>query len=178
MAPTSHADLCTRAEACLRSFAKDGAYLEGYSLECDSDWQKDLAEAYSKPVPAPAESGVLSTSLVAFAAIRDGNSYGFESKYLVADFADGACLVDEVFGWDRHSLYPDTTFDAQWTPGGQRVSVWSHQVLHEALDQEELATEESDVRSDLCQRITYDVQGGRFTRVAESSTEGSCDGTQ
>ena len=110
-----------------------------------------------------------------FAALRDGNSYAFESTYLVADFADGACLVDEVFGWDRHSLYPDTTFHAEWAPRGQRVSVRSRQILHEALDQEELATEESDVRSDYCQRITYDVVDGRFTRVADSSTEGSAD---
>jgi len=45
--------------------------------------------------------------------------------------------------------------------------------LH-AIGPEGLASGQSDVRSDYCVHITYDVAAGRFTRVSESSAEGDC----
>lgn len=175
-APSSHAELCNEAAECVRSFTKDTGYVAGMSLECDVRSRKDIESAYSKQAPAPAGSGVEGTALVTLVAVEDGYRAVFGAVYLVADFADGSCLVDVVHDWDRHSASAETTFRTEWKPAprGLRLQVESRQLLRESLDPEELAAGESDVRSDYCQRITYDVIEGRFERVAQSSTQGPC----
>jgi hypothetical protein len=175
-APSSHAELCASASTCIESFTTDKNYVSNMSIECDASDRKNIETAYSKPVPAPRESGLSELSLVTMVAVEDEYRNVFGSSYLVATRAHGSCLVDVVHGWDRHSLTPDTSFVAEWRPAahGFRLDVRSRQVLHEALDQEELASGESDVRSDDCVRITYDVAAGRFTRVSESTAEGDC----
>jgi hypothetical protein len=176
MAPGSHAELCARASACIERFTTDKNYVRGMSIECDASDRKNIDTAYAKPVPAPAESGLAGVTMVTMVAVEDEYRNVFGSSYLVADFAQGSCLVDVLHEWDKHSLTPDTSFDAEWRPAPQgfRLHVRSHQVLHEALDREEFAAGESDVRSDFCVRIVYDVVGGRFARVSESSSEGGC----
>jgi hypothetical protein len=175
-APSSHAELCKSAAECVRAFTKDTGYVEGMSLECAARSRKEIESAYSPRAPAPAGSGLKGTALVKVVAVEDGYREAFGVAYLVAEFADGSCLVDVVHDWDRHSASAETTFGTEWThaPQGFRLQVESRQILRESLDAEELAAGESDVRSDYCQHITYGVVEGRFERLAASSSQGSC----
>jgi hypothetical protein len=175
-APSSHAGLCNGAAECVSSFTRDKNYVAGMSLECDVRSRTDIESAYSKQAPAPPDSGLKGTALVTWVAVQDGYRDVFGASYLVADFVDGSCLVDVVHDWDRHSASAETTFHTEWKsgPNGWQLQVESRRILRESLDQAELAAGESDVRSDYCERITYDVVDGRFERKAGSSSQGSC----
>jgi len=177
MPVSSHANLCANVSACVKkALTEDEASFADFAIECSFMNEHDAESAYSRPSPALAESGVQSTALLKLTALDQDGFTQFGAAYLVADFAAGSCLVDLVHPWNRPSIIADTTFATVWTPTaqGHRVEVRSREILHEALDSSELAAGESDVRSDYCTRLVYDVMGGRFRRVSRDSTEGSC----
>jgi hypothetical protein len=98
------------------------------------------------------------------------------ASYLVARVGEGWCLVDNVLEWELHRSYFETDFSMRWEPAasGSRLFVEAHRIGHESLDQEELASGESDVTSETCRRLVYEVSSGRVTRVSESSKPGTC----
>jgi hypothetical protein len=171
-APTKHADLCTNSTACARAFTKEVSDIDDMNVRC-----KDNVESDYSTRPAPVGSGLNGTSLVTLVAVEPDDWPIYTAFYLVADFSEGgSCLVDVVHGWEIRASDSETTFDTQWkpAPGGFRLQVASRRIVYQVLDAEEREAGESDVSTDYCERITYDVVEGRFTRVAQTSTKGSC----
>jgi len=114
-------------------------------------------------------------SLINMVALS-GMTIQFTAAYLVAELPQGACLVDVVHDWDMSPSYAETALETRWesTPSGARLQVQSRRIIHEPLDDEELDQGVSDVFSDYCERLSYDVVGGKLTRVAQSSNEAAC----
>ncbi|HEY3499734.1 MAG TPA: hypothetical protein VGK73_33815 [Polyangiaceae bacterium] len=168
------AELCTAASTCTPAPAE--VNFDDLSVECERQYGgKPLEDAFKQEHPAPRASGVQATAALEMRAYHD-ESASFGASYLVARFADGYCIVDQVFDWNHHRSYFETDVVTRWesTPGGFRLHLQAHRVCHESLDQEELASGVSDVTCEECARLVYAVQDGRFARIERTSQEGAC----
>ena len=145
-------------------------------MECQRP-AASAADAFAFQAPAPEGTGVAAMAAANLLASEDMRAM-FGASYLVARLESGWCLVDNVLEWELHRSYFETDFVMRWepAPGGFRLFVQAHRIGHESLDKEELASGESDVTSEVCNRFVYDVSGGRFTRVSDSSSPGGCVG--
>jgi hypothetical protein len=174
LAPNPPSRECERFNECTRP--PPGLNVDGLSLECERpDGSGRAKPTFENEQGAPAETGVLGTALVELRAYND-MTMEFGASYLVARFAEGFCLVDNALDWDNLRSYFETDFATRWERGasGFRFHLAAHRVSHESLDQEELATDVSDVVSEICTRQTYDVRGGHFTRVERATSNGGC----
>jgi hypothetical protein len=128
--------------------------------------------AFSAFQPAPAAARVRATSIVNLIASED-TILRHGAAYLVAQLPEGLCLVDEVLSWNKS--YSSMQFATHWSSTDERLHVQAHRTVYMILDQEELSSGESNVESEECVRLEYQVVGARFTRVGERSTPGACD---
>jgi hypothetical protein len=97
--------------------------------------------------------------------------------YLVAESADGVCLVDEVLPWAWPvGRYFTTDYALQWQAGSAEamLSVQAHRTTFIELDQAEASAGESNVEAEECNRSVYRVVAGRFERLSEERREGAC----
>jgi len=141
----------------------DDISLEGHAIQCDADPViEPLETAFSKREPAPSQSGVTATTVVNLRSMEDSISK-LDASYLIAEFAEGSCLVDIVHGWEMGRLVHDTATDARWETDGLRLLIESTRVLRDELDEGQ-ATDEPH-----CERLSYRVVEGRFTRLGRES---------
>jgi hypothetical protein len=174
VAPGSAADLCAATTGCVKD-ASGYVDLRGLRVDCKKDPFNGPAEtAFTALQPAPAASGVRATAIVNLVASEDMTArHG--ASYLVAQLDTGLCLVDELLAWDKS--YSSAEYSTRWSGSGERprLLVQAERSIYLILGQEELASGESNVESEECVRLEYEVVGGRFARVVQRSAPGSCD---
>lgn len=104
MTPRPSSELCHPAHSCLKPMTADDISVDDLSIQCDVDLVRDpLEAAFSKREPAPSGSGVTATTVVNLRSTQDMTSM-FDASYLIAEFAEGSCLVDIVHGWEMSRL--------------------------------------------------------------------------
>jgi hypothetical protein len=176
-APRPRSELCDTSGTCIAQRVTPASHFEGLTFACDPDDAPGSTKGgFTTPQPAPPASGIASLSLMNVVAQNDVGMMQLAGSYLVADLAEGSCLVDLVHPWDARPGYVETQLEAHWQPSGAgfRLNVRSRRLEHEPLDGAESAEGVSDVRSDACESLAYDVTSGRFARVAEHTTLGPC----
>jgi hypothetical protein len=171
-APSKRASLCTQSGPCIRLSTPDPSFLEDMTLDCGDPAFAEPAQKEPAPSNHPEAPEVSLVNLVAMT----GMMVRAAASYLVAELEEGACLVDTVHGWDMSPSASETTFETRWeqTPAGLRLHVQSQRTLHEPLDDEEFAEGVSDVRSESCERIVYELRAGELTPSSRSSSQGAC----
>jgi hypothetical protein len=134
--------------------------------------------AFTARQPAPEGSGLEAIALMNSVAENDVGMIQFGATYLIAEFAEGSCLVDLVHDWDLRPSFVETDLAARWVraSSGFRLHLDSRRILHEPLDESESSAGASDVRSDVCARVTYEVVEGRFTQIERGTSSGACIG--
>jgi hypothetical protein len=150
---------------------------EGLHGACDPDRVPAASDApFSAPEPAPSGSGLTALRLLDAVAVDEVGMIHFGASYLLAERAGAVCLVDIVHEWAARPSYVETALSTRWedTASGRRVRLASQRVMHEPLDDSELAAGVSDVRSDLCVRVVYALVGGALTRAERSTSSGPC----
>ena len=155
----------------------DAGLLDDLNIECELPSSSGGVEtAFTFRAPAPTLSGLRATSMLQMVAGPE-MMIMFGGTYLVAEFAEGSCLVDTLLDWERRVGYFDTDFQTRWepAPGGFRLYVDVHRVSHEPIDRDVEEEDMSDVTSDACDRSVYQVVDGRFTRVSRESAPGTCE---
>lgn len=169
--------MCAHAGGCVREHPPGAELLEDASVECELPSAPGSIEAaFTSRAPAPELSGLRATSMLHVVA-RAEMTILFGATYLVAELAEGSCLIDTVLAWERRVGYFDTDFQTRWepAPGGFRFYVDGHRVSHEAVDGDAEEEDMSDVTSDHCDRSVYHVADGRFTRLSQESAPGTCE---
>jgi hypothetical protein len=125
---------------------------------------------------APDSSGVRAAAIVnAPGVIEEGRVS--VAGYLVAESADGVCLVDEMLPWAWPvGRYFTTDYALHWQTGSAQatLSVQAHRTTFIELDQAEASAGESNVEAEECNRSVYRVVAGRFERLSEERREGAC----
>jgi len=166
MPPRPSSELCHPAHSCLRPRTADDISVEDLSIQCDVDLVRDpLEAAFSKREPAPRGSGVMTTTVMNLRSTQDMTSM-FDASYLIAEFAEGSCLVDIVHGWEMSRLVRETSVTTRWEDGVLRID--STRVLYDEPDEGEAEEEPR------CERLSYRVTDGRFTRLGHESIVGAC----
>jgi hypothetical protein len=171
--PGTPTELCGNVSQCIVPPAD--LTFEGLEVACEPPRGTASEGVLSDEAPAPEGAGLGATGMINLAASEKMRArYG--ASYLVAHLADGWCLVDNVLDWLSYPTYFQTELETRWEPipGGFRLLARAHRIGHEALDEDDLAAGESDVTSELCNRLVYEVIDGRFTRVSRSSIPGAC----
>jgi hypothetical protein len=172
--PSTSAGLCASLAGCVRDDTGN-LNLDGLTLDCRRDpFEAPPETAFTAKTPALAGTGVRATSIVNVVASED-DAMRFGAAYLVAELAEGSCIVDNVLPWG--SSYADTEIATRWESAPTappRLHVRAHRTTFTVLDQEELARGESNVTSEICARRSYDVAGGRFVRSSQGETDGKC----
>lgn len=173
--PSTPRALCASLSQCI--VEPPEVTFDGLELECNRPQGTPVEGtvlAYEAPATPPG-SGLGGIGVINALASEDMTAR-LGASYLVARVTKGWCLVDNVLDWMIHRSYFQTDFETRWDAiaGGFRLLVQAHRIGHESLDQEELAAGESDVTGETCNRLVYEVLGGRLTRVSQSSTEGAC----
>lgn len=169
MPPRPLTALCSPPTSCLATTA-DAPTFEDLSIECDSDPRRSTVEgAFSNLELAPAGSGVTATAVMDLLATQESTSR-FDASYLVAQLAEGSCLVDFVHDWEMSWFVHETTVQTRWeiTADGFRLHLEADRVLHDRLDEGQAPYEHH------CEMLSYDVAGGRFTRLSRESLPGYC----
>lgn len=160
----------------MREHPPGAGLLEDLSIECELPSPTGAVEtAFTSRAPAPERSGLQATSMVHVVAGGELMLL-LGATYLVAELAEGSCIVDTVLEWERRVGYFDTDFQTRWeaAPGGFRFYVDGHRVTHEPIDRDVEEEDMSDVTSDYCDRSVYQVVNGRFTRLSHESAPGTC----
>jgi hypothetical protein len=176
-APSTHTELCASSSPCIAQRVTPASHFEGLTFACDPDDAPGFTQAgFTAPQPAPPASGISALSLMNVVAQNDVGMTQLAASYLVADLPEGSCLIDLVHDWDARPGYVETQLEARWQAHGEgfRSSVRSRRIEHEPLDGSESAAGVSDVRSDACRSLAYDVTDARFVRVSEHDTLGPC----
>ena len=144
----------------------DDRSVEDLSIQCDVDLVRDpLEAAFAKREPAPSKSGVTATTVVNLRSTEESISM-FDASYLIAEFAEGSCLVDIVHGWELSRIVRETSVTTRWEDGILRID--STRVLYDEPDEGEAEEEPR------CERLSYRVTDGRFTRLGRESSAGAC----
>jgi hypothetical protein len=171
MPPRPTPELCQPAHSCLRKLTADDISVEGLVIECDADPTiEPLDTGFSKREPAPTGSGVTATTVVDLRSTEDRTSM-FEASYLIAEFAEGSCIVDIVHRWEMSRLIWETGVATRWDEGFV-LRLDATRVLYDEPD-EGVAPKEP-----YCERLSYRVTDGRFTRLGRESSAGACPGTK
>jgi hypothetical protein len=147
------------------------------NIECELPAPSGGIEtAFTSRAPAPARSGLRATSLLQMVAGAE-MTITVGGTYLVAEFAEGSCLVDTVLEWERRVGFFDTDFQTRWEPAprGFRFYVDAHRATHEPIDRDVDEEDMSDVTSDYCDRAVYEVVNGHFTRLSHTTAPGTCE---
>jgi len=172
--PSSVATLCGALTGCVKDDSGN-LNLDGLLMDCKRDPFGAAPEtAFTSSEPAPERSGVRSTSIVNIVASED-DAMQFGAAYLVAELAEGRCIVDPVLSWS--SSFADTEFSTRWVspPGSPpRLNIRAHRTVFTVLDRAELARGESNVLSEVCADLSYEVVAGRFSPVSRSEAAGAC----
>jgi hypothetical protein len=172
--PNGAAGLCAQLAGCVKD-PTGNIDLDGLTMDCKREPPGAAPEkAFIASQPAPARSGVRSTSILEVVA-SENETLRFAAAYLVAELAEGRCVIDGVLPWG--SSFADTELAMRWEPasgGLPRLEVRAHRTTYTVLDQEELARGESSVTSQICAQRSYDVADGRFTLVSHAERDGDC----
>jgi hypothetical protein len=151
--------------------------LDGLTLDCKREPFGAAPETAFTPLePAPGSSGVRATSIVNVVA-SENDAMQLAAAYLVAELADGLCIVDVVLPWG--GSHADTELSTRWEspPGAPtRLQVRAQRTTFAVLDQDELAQGESSVTSEVCAQRSYHASAGHFTRLSQGESDGRCPG--
>ena len=176
LSPSTSAALCQSLVGCVKD-PSGNFNLDGMALDCKREPSGAPPDsAFTPSEPAPPASGVRATSLVNIVASEEGATQ-LGATYLVAELAEGRCIVDSVLSWA--GSYADTEAATRWESPAEapaRLHVRAHRTTFTVLDQEELERGEPNVASEVCARRSYEVASGRFTLLEHTEAASACAG--